>query len=74
SNTGYKGRMAIHEALYFTKDIRKLIVSAGADIDEEAIRSQAKKDGMLTLRESGFLRVVDGLTTLEEVIATTTED
>jgi len=74
SNTGYKGRMAIHEALYFSREIRRLIVKSGTEIDEEAIRMQAKKDGMLTLRESGFLRVKAGLTTLEEVIASTTED
>ncbi len=74
SNSGYKGRMAIHEALYFTKEIRKLIVGAGIDIDEDSIRVQSKKDGMLTLRESGFLRVKSGLTTLEEVVSSTTED
>jgi type IV pilus assembly protein PilB len=74
SNTGYKGRMAIHEALYFSREIRRLIVKSGTEIDEEAIRMQAKKDGMLTLRESGFLRVKAGLTTLEEVISSTTED
>ncbi len=74
SNTGYKGRMAIHEALYFSKEIRKLIVSSGTEINEEAIREQAKREGMLTLRESGFLRVKAGLTTLEEVISSTTED
>lgn len=74
SHTGYKGRMAIHEALYFSREIRKLIVKSGADIDEEAIREQARKEGMLTLRESGFLRVKAGLTTLEEVISSTTED
>ncbi len=74
SNTGYKGRMAIHEALYFSRDIRRLIVKSGTEIDEEAIRMQAKKEGMLTLRESGFLRVKAGLTTLEEVVASTTED
>ncbi len=74
SNTGYKGRMAIHEALYFSRDIRRLIVKSGTEIDEEAIRAQAKKEGMLTLRESGFLRVKAGLTTIEEVVSSTTED
>lgn len=74
NNTGYKGRMAIHEALYFTKEIRNLIVTSGTEIDEDAIRQLAKKNGMLTLRDSGFLKVQDGLTTVEEVIASTTED
>ena len=41
--SGYKGRLAIHEALYFTKQVRQLIVGAGAEVDEEKIRVQAKK-------------------------------
>lgn len=74
NNTGYKGRMAIHEALYFTKDIRKIIVRSGVEVDEDAIRQQAKKDGSLSLRESGFEKVKLGLTSIQEVIAGTTED
>lgn len=73
NGTGYKGRLAIHEALYFTKDIRQLIVKAGAEVDEEVIRQQAKKDGTLTLREAGFEKVKMGLTSIEEVIAGTSE-
>jgi type IV pilus assembly protein PilB len=71
---GYKGRIAIHEALYFTKEIRRLIFKTGKDIDEEAIREQAIKDGMLTLRAAGRERIKQGLTTLEEVAHATTED
>jgi len=74
NGTGYKGRMAIHEALYFTKDIRKVIVRSGIEVDEEAIRVQAKKDGSLSLRESGFEKVKLGLTSIQEVIAGTSED
>ena len=70
----YKGRMAIHEALYFTKEIRQLIVKSGADVDEEKLRIQAKKDGSINLRESGFEKVKMGLTTIEEVLSATTED
>ncbi len=71
---GYKGRIAIMEALFFTKDIRKLIVTAGEQVDEEAIRTQAVKDGMLTLRASGRERIKEGVTTIEEVTAVTVED
>ncbi len=74
NNTGYKGRIAIHEALYFTKDIRQLIVRAGDDVDEEKIRIQAKKDGSLNLREAGLEKVKLGLTSIEEVVASTTEE
>ena len=71
---GWKGRAAIHEALYFTREIKQLIVSSGDDIDENAIRQQAVKDGTWTLRRSGMERMMQGVTTLEEIIATTTEE
>ena len=73
-NAGWKGRAAIHEALYFTREIKQLIVTAGDDVNEAAIRDQAMKDGMWTLRRSGMERMMEGVTTLEEIIATTTED
>lgn len=71
---GYKGRVAIHEALYFTKEIRKIIFRTHGEIDEEAIREQAIKDGMMTLRAAGRERIKQGLTTLEEIAHATTED
>lgn len=73
-NGGYKGRAAIHEALYFTREIRGMIVKAGAEVDEEQIRQQAIQDGMWTLRRAGIERIKDGLTTLEEIASATTED
>ena len=73
NGTGYKGRLAIHEALYFTKDIRQLIVKAGDEVDEESLRIQARKDGSLTLREAGLEKVKMGLTSIEEVLAGTSE-
>jgi len=72
--SGYKGRIAIHEALYFTKEIREIIVRSGIEVDEEKIRVQAKKNGSLNLRESGLEKVKQGLTSLEEVISATTLD
>lgn len=71
---GYKGRAAIHEALYFTREIRSMIVKSGSDVDEEAIRTQAIKDGMWTLRRSGIERIKEGVTTLEEIASATTDD
>lgn len=72
--TGYKGRAAIHEALYFTREIKRIILRSGADIDEDEIREQAIKDGMWTLRRAGINRILEGVTTMEEVAATTTEE
>jgi type IV pilus assembly protein PilB len=71
--TGFKGRMAIHETLYFTDEISQLIFDAGDKIDEESIRKAARKDGMLTLRESGFEKVKTGITSFAEVISNTME-
>lgn len=73
NGTGYKGRLAIHEALYFTKEIRQLIVKSGVEVDEESLRNQARKDGTLTLREAGLEKVKMGLTSIEEVLASTSE-
>ncbi len=72
--TGYKGRAAIHEALYFTREIKHIIMTAAENINEDDIREQAVKDGMWTLRRAGIHRVLEGVTTMEEVAATTTED
>ena len=74
NGTGYKGRAAIHEALYFSKDIKRLILDAGGDIDEEEIKDMAVRNGMLTLRASGRERIKEGVTSVEEVIAITLDD
>lgn len=74
SGSGYKGRLAIHEALYFTKEIRQIIVRSGEDVDEEKLRIQAKKDGTLNLREAGLEKVKLGLSSIEEVLASTSDE
>jgi type IV pilus assembly protein PilB len=73
-NGGYKGRAAIHEALFFSKDIRTLIMKSGDDVDEEAVRNQAIKDGMWTLRRSGIERIKEGTSTIEEIASATTDE
>jgi len=74
NGTGFKGRAAIHEALFFSKDIKRIILESGGDIDEEQIKEQAVKNGMLTLRASGRERIKEGITTVEEIIAITLDD
>lgn len=74
NETGYKGRMGIHEALYFSKEIKRLILDSGDDIDEDKIKEQAIKQGMMTLRASGRERIKTGSTSIEEVIAITLDD
>lgn len=73
-NKGFKGRVAIHEVLYFDKSIKNIIFESGAEIDEDRIRQQAIKNGMLTLRASGRERIKAGVTTFDEIIASTLED
>ncbi|HCY75547.1 MAG TPA: pilus assembly protein PilB [Ignavibacteriales bacterium] len=72
--SGFKGRMAVHEAVYITKEIAQIILDAGDKIDEISVRKAARKDGSLTLREAGLERVKNGITSLEEVFASTMDD
>ncbi|MEW6061618.1 MAG: GspE/PulE family protein, partial [Bacteroidota bacterium] len=71
---GYKGRVAIHETLYFTKEIRQMILEAGSSINEEAIRQAGIRNGMLTLRDRALALLKQGVTSFDEVMSATTED
>lgn len=71
---GYKGRVAIHEALYFSRDIRKLILNSGDSIDEEALRDAGIKNGMITLRQRAIDLLKDGVTSIDEVTTITSDD
>jgi len=71
---GYRGRTAIHEAMYFTRAIRKIILESDRIIDEEAIREAAREAGMVTLRESAMELMRNGITSVEEVATATVED
>ncbi|RMG64714.1 MAG: type II/IV secretion system protein [Calditrichaeota bacterium] len=73
-NGGYKGRVAIHECLYFSRAVRKMIFRSGSEIDEEALRELGMREGMQTLRQAALERVKQGITTLEEVAKSTTDD
>ena len=70
-NTGYKGRMAIFEMIAMSKEIRKLVFESA---NEDEIRSAAVNQGMVSLREAGNSRVLDGTTTVEEILRSTVED
>lgn len=74
NDIGYKGRAAIMEALYFDKEIRKMILESGNEIDEMGIKEYAMSQGMLSLRGSGRERIKEGITTIEEIVAITIED
>ncbi len=71
SGSGYKGRRAVCETLYFTPAIRTMVAESGEAIDEDAIRAQAEKDGMLSLANSARVLVNMGETTAEEMMRMT---
>ncbi len=63
-NTGYKGRIGIFEILGVTEPIKQLALKRATSSD---IFAEAQKEGFITMRQDGLLKVFDGLTTLEEV-------
>lgn len=69
-NTGYWGRTGVYEIFGVTQKIEDLIIAkaSSSDIQETAI-----SEGMVTMRQDGFLKALAGITTLEEVVRTTTE-
>ena len=71
NNTGYRGRIALYEVIAVKDDIKELILqgASAADIKKEAVRT-----GMATLRRSGIQKVLDGVTSVEEVLRVTFED
>ena len=70
-NTGYKGRLAIFEMIPMARDLRKLVFD---NANEDVIRQTSLNNGMTTLREAGLARVLDGTTSIEEVLRSTVED
>jgi type IV pilus assembly protein PilB len=65
NNTGYFGRIAIYEVMPMTEKIAKLVVEKAAASE---IQKQAMSDGMLTMKQDGYVKVLEGVTTLEEVL------
>jgi type IV pilus assembly protein PilB len=65
SNTGYRGRKALLELLVVTEDVERLIIEGGTADD---IHKLAVEQGMVTLRQSGVRKALEGETTLEEVL------
>jgi type IV pilus assembly protein PilB len=66
--TGMKGRVALYEVMPVTEDLRAVILK-GAQTAE--IREMAQSQGMKTLRQAGLLKVLEGTTTVEEVLRVT---
>ena len=70
--SGYKGRMALFEIMTMDDELRDLVIKQAST---RVLRTEARKRGMRTLRESGLLAIYDGQTTIDEVVRETmTED
>jgi type IV pilus assembly protein PilB len=71
NNTGYKGRIALYEVMPFTDPLKELVLqgASAAEIKTEMIRG-----GVQSLRMSGIAKILDGVTTPEEVLRTTVDD
>ncbi len=68
SHTGYKGRVVVAEILLVDFEIRDMILNKQSTVD---IITSARRKGMLTIREDGIIKVLNGITTLEEVYRAT---
>nr|MBL8457295.1 type IV-A pilus assembly ATPase PilB [Zoogloeaceae bacterium] len=68
--SGYKGRVGIYQVMPISEEIAQIIMTNGNSID---IAEQAQREGVKDLRQSGLLKVRQGVTSLEEVLATTNE-
>jgi type IV pilus assembly protein PilB len=65
SNTGYRGRVAVHEVMTISEEIERLTVARASSAD---IAAAARDQGMITLREDGWAKVRLGLTSIEEIL------
>jgi len=65
AHTGYRGRLAMHELMVMTEDLGQLAVR---NASSEEMRDVAMLQGMRTLRQDGWLKVAQGVTTIEEVL------
>ena len=68
--SGYKGRVGIYEVMPVTEAIQHIILKGGSSIE---IAGQAQREGVSNLRQSGLVKVRQGLTSLEEVLGCTNE-
>jgi type IV pilus assembly protein PilB len=63
-----KGRVAIYEVMPVTSEVRDMILKGAVTAD---LRRVAQAQGMKTLRQAGLLKVLDGTTTVEEILRVT---
>ena len=67
---GFKGRVGVYEVMPITEEMQRVIMDNGTEVD---IQNMAYQEGMVDLRRAGLLKVMQGLTSLEEVTAHTND-
>ena len=67
---GYKGRAGVYEVMPITDEMQRVIMEGGTEVD---IQQMAYQEGMVDLRRAGLLKVMDGITSLEEVLGNTND-
>jgi type IV pilus assembly protein PilB len=68
NSTGYKGRVGLVEVMEINDDLREMILSGASAMD---IKKKAMETGMISLRRSGLIKIMGGITTIEEVVRET---
>ena len=71
NDTGYKGRIALYEVMRFTDALKEMVLQGSSTAE---LKASAIKSGMMTLRMSGIQKVLDGMTTTEEILRVTMSD
>ena len=64
-NTGYQGRVGIFETLVVTEKISSLVLEKA---DSGTIEKEAVNQGMITMKQDGYIKALQGITTIEEVL------
>ena len=68
---GYLGRVGIFETMEMTSQLAEIVLK---DLTEGAINQEAKRQGMISMRQDGIIKALGGATTIEEVLKATEED
>ena len=71
NGTGYKGRVALYEIMRFSDTLKEMVLQGSSTAE---LKMAAIKNGMMTLRMSGIQKVLDGMTTTEEILRVTMAD
>ncbi len=71
NGTGYKGRVALYEVMRFSENLKEMVLQGSSTAE---LKAAAIKNGMTTLRMAGIQKVLDGVTTTEEILRVTMSD